>query len=344
MTAVVTTKILTGFADAAIGPELWSQLLEQGDTNAVNLTCQWQRNWWETFGRGKLLLIAAERAGQIVAIAPLFADGGMIFNICPEDHLDFVGDVSDPEVLDSILSTARSALPDFLGFRFYFFPDSSHSGQRLQESAARLNLVCYEDEAIPSPLMDLSRNPELAHAATRKKSLVRHERFFTREGNLQVRHYRTAADILPQLPEFFEQHVARRAATPHPSLYCQPIQRAYYERLTRAVAPTGWLRFTRVEWNGRPIAFHYGACYRGRFVFGIPSFDIALARHSPGEVLLRQLLIAALEEKAETFDFGVGDETYKYRFSTDVIQLRNWGLYPFQPEEKKAKYEPRAGH
>ena len=82
------------------------------------------------------------------------------------------------------------------------------------------------------------------------------------------------------------------------------------------------------EWNGRPLAFHYGFSYRGRYLYGVPSFDIELARHWPGEVLLRHVLLAAIEEDAETFDFGIGDEPYKYRFATHETMLRTWGLYP----------------
>ena len=143
-----------------------------------------------------------------------------------------------------------------------------------------------------------------------------------------MNHYRDAEQILPQLDEFFEQHMSRRAATGHPSLFSDPLQRDYYRRVTRAIGPTGWLRFTRVAWNGRPIAFHYGLSYRGGFLFGIPTFAIDLARYSPGEVLLRHLLLLAIEEGAKTFDFGPGDEPYKYRFATHVTYLRTWGLYP----------------
>jgi CelD/BcsL family acetyltransferase involved in cellulose biosynthesis len=108
----------------------------------------------------------------------------------------------------------------------------------------------------------------------------------------------------------------------------EPVQRAYYRRLTEDIAPTGWLRFTRLVWNDRSVAFHYGLSYGGRYVFGIPSFDIELSRYSPGEVLLRQVLLSAITEGAEIFDFGVGDEAYKYRFATHVNQLNTWGLYP----------------
>src|SRR4051794_40200637 len=122
MSAVASTisvQVLTGFDDPVLGPRVWNELLERGETNAVNLTWHWQRLWWEALGRGQLLLIAAWRDGELAAIAPLFADCGMVFNICPEDHLDFVGDVSDPMVLDAILATARDCVDNFLGFRFY---------------------------------------------------------------------------------------------------------------------------------------------------------------------------------------------------------------------------------
>lgn len=326
--APVSARLLGGFDDPAITPERWAALLAEGDTDAVNLTWIWQRTWWQAFGRGRLLLVAAEREGTLEACAPLFADGGMVFNLCPEDSLDFVGDIADAAVLDAILRTARAHTEGFLGFRFYFVPDDARTGGRLQGAAARLGLTCMDEGALPSPWLDLAGQPEAAIACTRKKSLIRHERALLREAPLQIHHWRYSADILPQLEPFFEQHVARRAATPHPSLFLDPAQRAYYRRLTLEVGPAGWLRFTRLDWKERPLAFHFGLCYRGRYLFGIPSFAIELADRSPGEVLLRQLLLAALEEGAQRFDFGIGDEAYKYRFATHVTQLRTWGLYP----------------
>ena len=325
--ANVTTRILDGFDDPSFTREQWADLQKTGDTDSVNLTWNWLRSWWGTFGRGKLLLILAERDGQPVALAPLFAESGMIFNLCPEDNLDFIGDISDPLILDAILEKARSLISDFLGFRFYFIPDASRTGARLQEAASRLGLVCHDEGDIPSPMIDIAGQPDVALAATRKKSLLRHERYFTREGDLEVLHLKNGMDILPHLDEYFQQHIARRATTDAPSLFLNPIQCAYYRKLTEEISPTGWLRFTRVNWNGKPIAFHYGLCYQGRYLFGVPSFDVELSRFSPGEVLLRQLLLASISEGAKTFDFGVGDEAYKYRFATHVNRLRTWGLY-----------------
>jgi CelD/BcsL family acetyltransferase involved in cellulose biosynthesis len=55
---------------------------------------------------------------------------------------------------------------------------------------------------------------------------------------------------------------------------------------------------------------------------------VDLAKRSPGEVLLRQLILAAVDEGATTFDFGLGEEPFKARFANRVEQVRTWSLCP----------------
>src|SRR5438876_7955121 len=107
----VKTRVLRGFDDPAFGPERWEELLRAGDTDVVFLTWHFQRSWWETLGRGELLLLAVERDDQVVALAPLYLESGIVYFLgtgFESDCLDFIGDVGDPEVLDAILETARA--------------------------------------------------------------------------------------------------------------------------------------------------------------------------------------------------------------------------------------------
>ena len=326
----IQTRILSGFDDPSFGREAWERLLHTGETDTVFLTWEWQRVWWEVFGRGELLLVVAERDGEVTALAPLYTDEGMIYFVGSggSDYLDFIGDTSDPDVLDALLETAREYVPGFLGFEFYMLLDSSRTGARLEAAAKRLGLDCCNFDDLAAPALNLFRQPDVAQAATKKKSLVRHENYFRREGTLVIQHACEAEVVLPQLEEFFAQHIARWAATDSPSLFLNPAWRTFYQRWTEAASKRGWLRFMRVEWNGQPIAFHFGFNYQGQFMWYKPSFEIAQARHSPGEVLLRQLLLAAIDEGAHVFDFGIGDEEFKYRFATEVNRVRTWGLYP----------------
>ena len=320
---------LTGFDDPRLSRAAWDALVARSASDVVFLTWAWQSAWWEVFGRGELLLIAAEQDGAVVALAPLFTEAGMIYPVGSggSDYLDFSGDTSEPGMLVALLDHARQCVKDFIGFVFYHLPEASANSARLAAAAAKLGVSIFEEGDQPAPAMDLRGQPELAQEATRKKSLVRHEKFFARDDALRVFHARTAAEILPHLDDFFAQHRARWADTPSPSLFCDDAQQRFYRRVTELASGDGWLRFTRVEWNGRPIAYHFGFCFHGSFLWYKPSYDVALAKHSPGEVLLRQLLLVAIAEGAHLFDFGLGDEAFKARFATHVRRVKNFGLY-----------------
>jgi CelD/BcsL family acetyltransferase involved in cellulose biosynthesis len=326
MTATITTRVLSGFNDPTFGSAEWSRLLSSSQTNVVFLTHEWQSAWWETFCRGELLLIAAVRDAEVVALAPFFAESGMIYFVGSggSDYLDFIGEILEPEILDALLNEARRRVRDFIGFVFYHVPENSWTGRLLEQAAARLELQMVDEGDLPAPALELT-DATVAREAANKKSLLRHEKFFARDGSLKILHLTRTEEILPQLDEFFAQHRERWASTPHPSLFCDEVQRRFYRAI--ALSNVDWLRFTRVEWQGRAIAFHFGFCHGGSFMWYKPSFAIDLARQSPGEVLLRQLLLAAMGEGAHTFDFGLGDEAFKSRFATRVDRVRNWGLY-----------------
>ena len=318
---------LDGFDDPRITAKNWDDLLSTGPTCSINLTYHWLKNWWDYNGHGELLLIGARRHGRWITLAPLFTDGGMIFNLCPEDQLDFIGNTQDTTTLHDLLLAASERVSNFCGFQFYFIPETAPTTQVLRTVLHAQGLICREAGVLPSPFIHLQEQPDRALAHTRKQSLLRHERAFVKKGHLQIHHFSRGEDILPQLDGFFDQHVARRAVTSQPSIFRELRQRQYYRAQTRAQAATGVLRFTRMDFEGQPIAYHYGLSFRGRFLFGVPSFDVTQARQSPGNVLLRQLLLAALEEKAEFFDFGLGDEAYKYRFATGTTWLRTWAFH-----------------
>ncbi|GAC1385594.1 MAG: hypothetical protein NVSMB45_14620 [Ginsengibacter sp.] len=327
--SVKITK-LQGFDDPYFTEEDWMKLLLLNQEHSVYLTWKLQRFWWETEGFGELLLLLAEREGIPIALAPLFTDDGMIYNLTHKDRLDFIGNIDDPEILDAILLDARNSVNDFSGFVFYFIPDSSTTGQRLHEAAARLGLGCYKKGEILCPVLEIANDPQVALSVTKKKSLIRHENYFKREGDLEVLHFNTAEDILPYLDDFFEQHITRRNLTEGKSRFLDPGYRSQFKQLTIELGSTGWLRFTCLKWNGKFLAFHWGLSYRGRYLYAIPSFNIEFINHSPGEVMLRQLIIAAISEGATTFDLGIGNQEYKQRFCTSIPNLITWALYPLE--------------
>jgi CelD/BcsL family acetyltransferase involved in cellulose biosynthesis len=321
-----TITVLRDFDEAPLSPDLWNELLQEGATPSVFMTHEWQRAWWDTFGRGQLLLVLAH-CDRPVALAPLFGDeDGMVYFIGSggSDYLDFLGDVSDPGVLAALLAAAADSVPSFAGFRFFHVPASSSTARVLQTAAEILGFAWVEEGSQIAPELEFESYPDAAE----KKRLVYYENYFRRRASLEVLHLQDAGEIYPHLDAFFAQHIERWSITEHPSLFLNPRERLFYQTLTQCGGSAGWLRFTRVACDGMPIAFHFGFSYQGRFLMYKPTFALEMARRSPGQVLLRQLLLAAIAERVPVFDFGLGDEGYKRRFATQVSVVLNFGIYP----------------
>ena len=323
----LTIDVVDRFDDPRVARGAWDRLVPKSARPSIFMTWDWQSAWWQSFGRGRLLILAIRRGDELVALAPLFLDGGMLFFVGSggSDYLDFIGNVGQDEV-DDLLGAALRAIPDALGIRLYHVPDESPTGALLQRGSEGLSLICVDEGDLPAPLLDLSADS--VHRSTTKASLLRHERRLLREGSLSVVHSIEPERIAPQLDTFFEQHVSRWSGTAWPSLFNDPRQRAFYREVTARVGSQGRVVFTQVAWNGRPVAFHFGLRYAGEFLWYKPAFDITLARYSPGEVLLRHLILHATSDDAQVFDFGLGDEAFKQRFATRTRRVRTWGLYP----------------
>jgi CelD/BcsL family acetyltransferase involved in cellulose biosynthesis len=323
-------EIVRSFDDARVGPATWSRLVAAGGSGGVFSTWHFLRTWWSVHGRGELLLVLVHRGSEPVLIAPLFADGGMVFpaGSGSSDYLDWAGDVADLDAVALALLAARDADRDFVGFRLYHLPDDSATLCALEAIAPRLGLDLVNEGWLHAPALGLAADPVAAEAKAAKDSLLRHERRLVREGDLAIDHLADAASIAGELPAFFAQHVARRAATSSPSLFESERERRFYTELAALAGEVDWLRFTRVRWNGRPIAYHFGFCHGGIYLWYKPSFAIDLARYSPGEVLLRHLLLQAIREGAHTFDLGLGEEPFKLRFADRARRVTTWGLYP----------------
>src|ERR1043166_4820205 len=96
--AAIRTRILSGFDDPSFGPDAWERILSQ--TDLVYLTWEWQRAWWDPFGKGELLLIVAESSDGPLALAPFYWRSGTVFFVgaahWQADRLDFIGDIEQP--------------------------------------------------------------------------------------------------------------------------------------------------------------------------------------------------------------------------------------------------------
>ena len=326
--AVRHDVVVMGDFDAPL-LSVWETIALRSAMPTVFSTRPWLRAWRAFYGRGDLLLAAHVEDGRTSAVAPLFADeDGWVYFVGSggSDYLDFIGCLDSSNALAAMLAAVRERVPHFQGFRFYHVPGRSPTGALLRHAAGLLSLDWEQEGTMAAPEMSMAAVDD----AIAKKSLRRHCSYFEREGGYVAKHHAHGAEIGPLLDGFFEQHVQRWSGTAHPSLFNNPTHRAFYRRLAAESDASRWLRFTAIEWQGRIVAYHFGFSFAGRFTWYKPTFDIALARRSPGEVLLRELLVRARTEDAGVFDFGIGDEPFKQRFATTVPVVNTFALVPAQ--------------
>ena len=98
--------------------------------------------------------------------------------------------------------------------------------------------------------------------------------------------------------------------------------RCFLERVT-AAGPKAPVELHGLLCGGRVVATLAGARQGSRFSGMMTSFasDPELARTSPGELLLAEVMRRACEEGLTTFDLGIGEARYKETYCPDVEPL-----------------------
>lgn len=326
----ISYRVINDFSDISLEKKMWDRLLEKGPTDEVFLTKEWLQTWWEVYGRGKLLIVLVEINNKPVAIAPMFADSGMVYFIGSggSDYLDFTGNIYNIEILKGILNTAAAEVNDFLGFLFYHIPEESESTSIIKQLEGSKDWRLFNEGSLEAPFLDITSDFDWSESLLRKKSLRRHENYYLRNGGIEVFHHTSKNEILGLLDEFFEQHILRWGKTEFPSLFLDEQNKGFYTKLAEIADKLDWLVFTAIRWNDRFIAFHFGFEYKKTFMWYKPSFDVALSKHSPGEVLIGNLLKASINKNDLFFDLGLGKEPFKYRFANNTRMVKNWGIYP----------------
>ena len=189
----------------------------------------------------------------------------------------------------------------------------------VRELCRRHGWILAEHERFLCPALVIHGHEATARQIFSKPSLRRPENAMRRAGRVVYESWRHESEILPQLDTFFAQHIERWRTSGTPSLFHHERNREFYRALTRHMSGTDWLHFSRLQFEGRPVAYHFGFDLDGVFTWYKPSFAIEQASRSPGTVLLRFLLGETIALGRREFDFAAGDESFKQRF-TNVVR------------------------
>jgi CelD/BcsL family acetyltransferase involved in cellulose biosynthesis len=93
----------------------------------------------------------------------------------------------------------------------------------------------------------------------------------------------------------------------------EPGYAAYYIETTRRLFHTGTIHASALQLDDKILAAQWGYVYRDRFYHMLTAYDGSgdWPSYSPGRLLTEHLIKRSVNAGIATFDFGVGDESYK---------------------------------
>lgn len=314
-------RILTDFAELERLSADWNRLQSASGDGEIFQHFAWITAWWQSLGKGcRLFTPVVLRGGRVVAILPLVLDGRRLrflgYSVSDYNHF-----LAEPDAgsaaLQLCLDTLRAQAGAWDEVLMENVPESSLLAGCIRSLPVRWqrSMVATTGDPCPTMLLGANRQDVLKSSMDKLKRAVNRLR---RTGNLSFRHITDPAEVAVHLPEFFRQHIRRSAVAGRRSGFLDANYVSFYRMLVERMDPEKEIRFSVLEHGGRAIAYHFGSLLHGKYFWYKPAFDVDLWDLAPGQAMLWHLFDYLRTADAKEFDFGRGDETFKYRFSNHV--------------------------
>jgi CelD/BcsL family acetyltransferase involved in cellulose biosynthesis len=275
----------------------------------------WLMAWWRHFGTGTPRVLTARAGGRLAGVLPLYllTEPGirklLPIGIGVSDYIDAVGDPDAPEADEAMLA----AIADVPDWDECHLPDLP-AGGILQRAGGPAGLTEEKQDGPPCPVLALPDGAAEPAAVVPRKTLRDLRQAWSRAetaGGVRIE----AADpdtIEPMMDDLFRLHEARWRSRGEPGALADPAVEAFHRDAARALGAAGMLRLYRLRIGDAVAAVYYGFAWRGRSYAYIGGFDPEMPRLSPGGLILRHAIGAAIAEGCREFHFLRGGEGYKY--------------------------------
>lgn len=334
--AGLRVRIFEDFPCLEMDGRTWNDLVARSESRSVFQTYEWLTSWWKIFGaRRKPLIIAVYLQDRLVGLAPLMVEPALLgtstIKFIGEGNADYCNFIlTEPyqPVLQAIIDYLASLRTKWCEVELNNIPQKSSTLEWLSPLCANYDMPLLVRRYVDCPTLIFAWPQGNPAYILRKDSLKRPYQYFRSHGDVAYTELTTPSEARAYLPQFFEQHIRRWQGTASPSLFTNPRNREFYAELLERLLPTGWLVFSVVQFNRHPIAFHFGFQFAGRFLWYKPSFDVDYRKHSPGSLLLRFLLQRSIEHDCSEFDFTIGNEDFKHRYSNAMRLNLSLQIFP----------------
>ncbi|MCU1279089.1 MAG: cellulose biosynthesis protein [bacterium] len=322
-------RVIESAAELASLGDAWEALQQDARVTSVFASFDWQKAWWDSYGRGRPLRLLLAFAGEaLVGILPTYIDTMEILRR-PVRVLRFVGSGGDttPDDLGPVLAAAREdevaraladgvlALGDWDVLLLSDMDPASAFAATMTAAARRARLGCRAGRSeritfltLPSSfegwLASLHRDRRYRIRSARKKLKAAHPdaRFFV---------WTDAATLDAGIDRLIYLHHKRwqRVGAAHGFASADYV--GFHRAVMTACLARDRLRLYCLELSGQIVAMYYFYKFRDHTYLMQSGFDPDFANVKPGNVLLGHVIEHAIGEGHQVLDFLRGDHRYK---------------------------------
>jgi len=331
---------LTETADRAAIDELhdeWDRLVARDSGATVYQTWEWNRAWWQAFGKGKALrLLMVHDGPDLVGLAPFYVRKHLG---TPLRRLAFVGTgVSDylhvlaadgaerpvfAEVCQYLIHgrgfdfADLQQLPETSRFADYLKRNAGHGCNGSANGSGRRALL-RPMELCPYVPLPTTWEQFLRRLSKRMRANIG---YYTRLANRdlpEVAFELCEGEAIPEaMTALFRLHQRRWRSRMLPGVLGSRSVRGFHYEVAERFHERGWLRLHIVRGAGTIVAALYCFNYRNRYYYYLGGFEPELGKYSLGTTLTAEAVRNAIAEGCAEFDFLRGEEAYKERWKPE---------------------------
>lgn len=312
----------------------WNNLVFRMERPEVFFTHHWALAAGRAFSDGLCpLTFLVHESGQLRGVAAMatnreLPDTAFFLAASTADYCDIV---SAPETRAAVLAAVLEEM-NKLNVRHLVLanvPSESHTLRAITAIARSHRFHLHERPAYDCGVISLGdkeQRQSVLQSVLRKEREKRGLKKLGQLGPIHITHLSTE-QLETGMELIFTAQISRFLATNRLSPLIRPQRRFFLTELGRLLSPAGWLKVSQLEVNGRPVAWNYGFRFFDSWFWYLPTFQNQYEESSPGSCLLRLLTEeACADPSVKRLDLGLGDETYKERFSNAVCSTRHLQL------------------
>lgn len=330
-TPVQVTEITSEDDAHRLAPE-WSALVARALDPEPFITPEWCITWWRAFGTGRMKLLAARQAGELIGVAPLCVVPGHLlrgqhrqlelWSNAISNRAHFVlEERRAPEAARALLAALFEGEADWDSARLGPLAADCASTRVLTDELAARGATWGLRGAHASPYLDIPATwaeVEASLSGSFRSTVRRTARKAEKAGDVAITHSgerATDVDAAFAISEHTWQHDEGTGIGSTPD-----VER-FYRELARVAAERGWLRMAYLQQASEPVAFEYNLGF-GDVLYNLKlGYRAEAGRMSPGLVLRKAVLERCVEERVRTMDFLGDAESYKLHWTQTTRAL-----------------------